>query len=341
MRRSGGAVSAAPARRDWDEAELALRALPPTAKVLLVCHVNPDGDALGSMLGFALGLRQLGFSRLEASFSGPPELPETLTGLPGLDLLVGEDQVDPEPDAVLAFDVASLSRLGKLGRLFERAPLNMVLDHHASTTRFGQINLVDPVAAATAAVAERLLTRLAVKLDAAIAECLYIALATDTGSFRFNCTPATHELAARLIAAGLPAGAISQRLFDTRPFGAIRLFGDILARASLEPSAAGGKGLVWSYVTVADLARHGQRPQELEALIDLVRCAEEAEVACLIKPVSAADWTVSLRSKGAVDVSAIAVSLGGGGHRAAAGFTSSGRIDDIMASVRRLLDGQG
>jgi phosphoesterase RecJ-like protein len=186
-------------------------------------------------------------------------------------------------------------------------------------------------------VAEQLLGRLGVALDEEIAECLYVALATDTGSFRFACTPRVHELAARLIATGIEAGEISRRLFDSRPFGAIRLFGDVLSRAVLEPAAAGGLGLVWTYSTLEDLRRHDQRPHVLEALIDPVRCAEEADVACVIKQVRQTEWAVSLRSKGGVDVSAVAVALGGGGHRAAAGFTGYGSIDDVVGSIRHRL----
>jgi len=330
----GGRGPVTSSSHDWEAAEAALLAAPRDAHMLLACHLNPDGDALGSTLGFALGLRQLGFHRLQASFPGMFELPEPLRGLPGLDLLVAAPDVVAVPDVVLAFDVASVERLGELSEQLGRAPLSIVLDHHASNTRFGRINLVDPSAAATAVVAERLLTRLGVGLDAEIAECLYVALATDTGSFRFSCSSEVHELAARLIGTGIEPGAISRRLFDSRPFGAIRLFGDVLQRAVLEPAAAGGLGLVWTYATLDDLRRHGQRPHVLEALIDPVRCAEEADVACVIKQVDHSEWSVSLRSRGGVDLSTVAVALGGGGHRSAAGFTARGPIDDVIQVIR-------
>jgi phosphoesterase RecJ-like protein len=112
----------------------------------------------------------------------------------------------------------------------------------------------------------------------------------------------------------------------------------VLGRAELEPAAADGLGLVWTYATLDDLERHGQRPHVLEALIDPVRCADEADVACLMKQTGQEEWAVSLRSKGGVDVSAIAVALGGGGHRSAAGFTGYGSIDKVIGSVRDLLD---
>jgi bifunctional oligoribonuclease and PAP phosphatase NrnA len=341
------AETVGPTAAEWAAAVAAVRGLPPGATVLLVCHVNPDGDALGSMLGVALGLRRLGVTQLQATFpgatagaggdgyTGPPEVPEPFRWLPGLDLLVPAEAAYPAPDLFLCFDAASASRLGALVDRLETAGAAVVLDHHASNTRFGRIHLVDPGAAATSVVSEGLLDRLAVPLDADIAQCLYVALATDTGSFRFDVTtPAVHEMAARLIAAGISPGEISRRIFDTRPFGAVRLYGDVLQRAQLEPEAAGGVGLVWTYATLDDLARYAQKPYVLEALIDSVRCAEEADVSCVLKQVGPAEWAVSMRSKGAVDVSRVAVALGGGGHRLAAGFTGRGAVDDVIGAIR-------
>ncbi|MEH0840831.1 bifunctional oligoribonuclease/PAP phosphatase NrnA [Micromonospora sp. CPCC 205711] len=335
-----GSAPAGPTEADWAAAVAAVRGLPADARVLLICHVNPDGDALGSMLGFGLGLRRLGMRQLHATFPGPPELPESLGWLPGLDLLVPATVAYPDPDLVVCFDAASESRLGELvDRLDAGVPV-LVLDHHASNTGFGGVHLVDPAAAATSVVAEELLARLDVPLDAEIATCLYVALTTDTGSFRFAVTtPAVHQLAARLLATGIRPGDISRRVFDTRPFGAVRLFGEVLGRATLEPAAAAGHGLVWTYATLDDLARHDQRPYVLEALIDSVRCTAEADVACVLKQVAADEWAVSMRSKGAVDVSRVAMALGGGGHRFAAGFTGRGGRDDVAGQIRDELDG--
>ncbi|WP_179806286.1 DHH family phosphoesterase [Micromonospora purpureochromogenes] len=335
-----GPARTGPDESDWAAAVAAVRRLPADARVLLICHVNPDGDALGSMLGFGLGLRRLGVRHLQATFPGPPEVPEPFRWLPGLDLLVPSTKAYPDPDLVVCFDAASESRLGELVDRLDTAGDALVLDHHASNTRFGRVHLVDPAAAATSVVVDELLTRLDVPLDAEIAQCLYVALTTDTGSFRFEATtPAVHQFAARLLATGIRPGDISRQVFDTRPFGAVRLFGEVLGRARLEPAAAAGNGLVWTYATQDDLARHDQRPYVLEALIDSVRCTAEADVACVLKQVGPAEWAVSMRSKGAVDVSAVAVALGGGGHRFAAGFTGAGSAEDVVRSIRAELDG--
>jgi bifunctional oligoribonuclease and PAP phosphatase NrnA len=322
---------------DWSAAVTAIRGLPRTATILLVCHVTPDGDALGSMLGFGLGLRQLGFSPV-ATFPGPFELVPPFDTLPGRELLIDPADAPAAPDLLICFDAASEGRLVELANRLEHAGTSIVLDHHASNTHFGDLPVVDPTAAATSVVAEALLTRLGVVLDAEIAECLYVALATDTGSFKFDLTtPAVHELAARLLATGISPAQISRRLFDSRPFGAMKLYGDVLARAVLEPAAAGGGGLVWSYATLEDLARHGQRRHVLEGLIDAVRVAEEADVSCVFKQVGEEEWSVSLRSKGGVDVARLAVGFGGGGHRLAAGFTGYGSLTDLVDSVRAAL----
>jgi len=309
------AAASGPRESDWSAAVTAIRELAPAGRVLLICHVNPDGDALGSMLGFALGLRRLEVTQLQATFPGTFEVPEPFADLPGVDMLVPETEAYPDPDLVMVFDVAAESRLGGLVDRLPRARASVVLDHHASNTSFGRINLVDAQAAATSVVAEGLLGRLDVPLDPEIAECLYVALATDTGSFKFDMTtPRVHEMAARLIATGISPGEISRRIFDTRPFGAMKLFAEVLARAALDPTAAGGHGMVWTYATLDDLRRHGQRPYVMDALIDPVRTVAEADVSVLVKQLGEAEWAVSLRSKGAVDVGKVAVALGGGGH---------------------------
>jgi phosphoesterase RecJ-like protein len=328
-----------PRESDFAAAAATIRSLGPSGRVLLICHVNPDGDALGSMLGFALGLRRLEMPQVQATFPGEFEVPEPFVELPGIDMLVPEGEAYADPDLVIVFDVAAESRLGALIDRLPTARASIVLDHHASNTGFGGIKLVDPQAAATSVVAEQLLDRLDVPLDREIAECLYVALATDTGSFRFDMTtPRVHEMAARLIATGIRPGDISRRVFDTRPFGAMKLFAEVLARAALDPTAAGGRGMVWTWATLEDLRRHGQRPYVMDALIDPVRTVAEADVSVLVKQLGETEWAVSLRSKGAVDVSGVAVALGGGGHRLAAGFTGHGAPGDVVVKVREQLE---
>ncbi|GAA1797673.1 bifunctional oligoribonuclease/PAP phosphatase NrnA [Luedemannella flava] len=323
---------------DWAAAVAAVAGLPRTASVVLACHINPDGDALGSMLGFGLGLRQLGFANVQASFGEPYDLVEVFGFLPGQELLVPPAQTDRRPDLLVTFDAASLSRLAELASTLDTATTSIVLDHHATNPGFGAIRLIDPSAAATAQVAATFLDRLGVVYDQAIATCLYTGLSTDTGSFKFDATtPAVHELAARLIATGLRPAELSRRLFDTRPFGAVRLLGEVLDSARLDPAGARGRGIVYAHADLAGLARHNQPAHVLESFIDVVRTVAEADVACLAKPIRDGEWSVSLRSKGANDVAAVAQALGGGGHRLAAGFTWRGTLPDLFAAVDREL----
>jgi phosphoesterase RecJ-like protein len=306
--------------------------------VLLVCHINPDGDALGSMLAFGLGLRRLGFTNIQATFPEPYHLAEPFRFLPGLDLLSAPAEVTPKPELAVSFDAASPSRLGELLPACEAAPCWVMLDHHASNPGFGSVPLLDPAAAATALVVARLLDRLGVPIDPDLATCLYVGLATDTGSFRYDTTtPEVLELAARLVTAGVRPAEVALHVFDTRPFAAIGLLAAVVGRSELDPSAAHGLGLVWTYATVADLERYQQPGHVLESFMDVIRTAAEADVACLVKPAGPDRWSVSLRSRGATDVAAVAVALGGGGHRLAAGFTAVGEVADVMAAVRARL----
>lgn len=331
--RSGRPTSAIP-DAGWTSAVGLLRA---AGSVVLVCHVNPDGDAVGSMLGLGLALRAAGIPAV-ASFGGGPELPPTYRLLPGQDLIRHPADLPPAPAVLVTLDTNSPERLGELEPLLDSAGAVLVLDHHAQGDGFGSHHLVDREAAATAVLAEELVTRLGVPLDRDIAACLYTGLTTDTGSFKYaSTTAATHELAARLLATGLRHDRIARLIWDTSPFGYVRLLGLALTRAVLEPDAVGGLGLVWTTTTADELAEHGLTMPEIEGIIDVVRTADTAEVAVVLKGDLDGTVKVSTRSKGRIDVGAICVRQGGGGHRFAAGFTSYDDPLATMATVRSAL----
>ncbi|MFP5370490.1 MAG: DHH family phosphoesterase [Actinomycetes bacterium] len=290
------------------------------ATVVLSGHVQPDADALGSTLALAEALRRRG-TRVLATFPDPFTLPASLGWLPGSEGLVPSSEVPSAPDVFVSLDAASTGRLGELAGLLQDAGTSVVIDHHASNPGFGDVRLVDPGAPATVALVADLLDELGVALDDRLATCLYAGLAADTGSFRFgNTRPQTHELAARLLATGIDHAAISRRLFDTAPFGWLSLLSVVAGRAVLERDV--GAGLVWTWSSVAEAAEHGVPSEQLEALVDVVRATEEADVACVLKGQVDGTWSVSLRSRGATDVGRVATVLGGGGHTLAAGYTS-------------------
>jgi phosphoesterase RecJ-like protein len=314
--------------------------------LLLVAHVSPDGDALGSALGAALAIDAMpGERRVDVSFGDDPfVVPANLTGLPGQHLLRrAVDVLDqPVPDVVLTFDSSSMDRLGLLQPVVERAPLLVAVDHHASYDGFGDVGLVDATAPATAVLVRDLVARLGVSLDRDIAACLYTGLITDTGSFRYAGTTATtHALAGELLDTGIAFDQIARDVFDTVPFGYLGMLGRALSRCRLEPEAAHGRGLIWTVVLAADRAADGLPFDLVEPVIDVVRKASEAEVAMVVKEDDVGDLRISLRSKGAADVARTAMALGGGGHRYAAGFTADSRVlDEVVAAVRAELNAE-
>jgi phosphoesterase RecJ-like protein len=317
----------------------ALDTLRQAGSVVLCCHVGPDGDALGSTLAVGLALQQRGVP-VVASFDDEPfEVPRRLRFLPGQQLLVPPGAVAARPSVVMTFDTGSIDRLGTLAAPAKAADALVVVDHHLTNTRYGTHNLVDASAAATAIVALELVDRLEVPLDTDIATAVYTGLTTDTGSFRFAATtPEVHETAARLLRAGVAHDEISREVFDTRSVGYLKLLGRALDRAVLEPGGAGGHGLVWTVVPVADRVEFGVAFDEAEAVIGTLRVSEEAEVAAVCKETDAGAYAVSLRAKGAIDVAGVAVALGGGGHRYAAGFTSTADVTTTMHRLRAELD---
>ena len=290
------------------------------ATVVLSGHVQPDADALGSTLALAEGLRRRG-ARVLATFPNPFTLPPSLGWLPGAEGLVPSSAVPSSPDVFVSLDAASPARLGELAPLLDAARISVVVDHHASNPGFGDVRLVDGAAPATVSLVADLLDGLAVTVGRDLATCLYAGLAADTGSFRFgNTRPDTHELAARLLSTGIDHAAISRRLFDTAPFGWLGLLSAVTGRAVLETDV--GDGLVWTWSSTAEAAEHGLPGEQLEALVDVIRSAQEADVACVLKGQDDGTWSVSLRSRGRTDVARVAIALGGGGHTLAAGYTS-------------------
>jgi phosphoesterase RecJ-like protein len=326
---------------DWSRA---VKILDSSDQVCLACHVRPDEDALGSMLalGLALTARPGNGAAVLASFGDEPfAVPSSLRFLPGTELLTPPAEFPKRPQVMVTLDAASIDRLGPLAVSAAAAGELIVLDHHASNRGFGSVNLVDPFAAATAVLAYRLIADLGISLTRDIATGLYAGLVTDTGSFKFAATtPQVHELAARLLSTGIDPAAVSRRLYDTAPFGYLRMLAAALDRAVLDTAACGGLGLVWTTVTRADRAPAALPFAAAESVIDEVRKTAEAEVAVVLKESDDGTWEVSVRSKEILDVGAACTALGGGGHIRAAGFSASGRPDAAVRALEKVLASQ-
>jgi phosphoesterase RecJ-like protein len=325
-----------PTDADWNKLIAGIRK---ADSVVCVAHVSPDGDALGSAMGAALAMRAAGIDAFVSFDEDPFVLPGSLRWLPGQELLRSFDQLPEEPGAVVSFDASDLARLGQLAHSGAQADFFAAVDHHRSYTGFGEVSIVDVTAPATAVLALELVDRLGVELSPEIASCIYAGLTTDTGSFRFaGTTSATHLIAARLHDAGISHDEIAREVFDTAPFAAVKLLGDAIAGAELLPDAAAGLGIAWTTVTKAQRDVLGLSLDAAEPIIDTIRTTSEAEVAVVIKEGDDGVWRVSTRSKGLVDLGLVCADLGGGGHRFAAGFSSTLTPTQIISAVSDAVD---
>jgi len=316
----------------------AVEVLAAARSVTVLCHVQPDADTVGSGLALAQVLHRRGVP-VQVSFAEPAELPASMRSLPGVEYLVPAEQVAAQVDVLVTVDCGSVGRLGALANRIDGAATTVVIDHHRSNTRFGDVNLIDETAESTTSVLARLFDAWGEEIDRDIAHCLFAGLVTDTGCFRWG-GPGTHLLADRLLATGIDGAGITRTLMDTHPFGWLPMLSRVLGSARLEPRAAGGAGLVYAFVHSDD--SDGLRSEEVESVIDVVRTTAEADVAAVFKQsrTDAGCWTVSLRSRDsgvgtgdAVDVARVATGLGGGGHRYAAGYTTHGTAEKVVGDL--------
>ncbi|MCJ7438756.1 MAG: bifunctional oligoribonuclease/PAP phosphatase NrnA [Acidimicrobiia bacterium] len=311
----------------------AIAAIGAAERVTLICHVNPDGDALGSTLGLLHVLRAEGRD-VTASFPNPFIVAPHYRLLPGLDLLTPPGEVSSEPELMVTFDCGSLDRLGDLEPNAKAAGELVVIDHHISNTRYGTINVIDPDAAASGWIALQLVDGLGFPLNRDAAVCLYATLVCDTGRFQYETTtPAVFDMARRLTEFDVPVAALSRSLFEEHRFAYLQLLGDALHNAELVRE----QRFVWTAVTQEMLERHGVQMEEIEGLIDILRRTSEAEVTCVLKEEVDGAIRVSLRSLGGVDVRRVAEAHGGGGHRYAAGFSSNLDLETCVARIRAAL----
>ena len=313
---------------DWDGAVQALR---DAEEIVIACHVNPDGDALGSLFAASIGLQRLGKKTYATWGASPAAIPFSYQFLPGADSVVQPDDV-PVTDVFLAVDCGAGDRLGSLEERARAAKVIINIDHHPGNDDFGTHNIVVTDVSSTAELVTRILQDLDVELDKQIATCLYTGLVTDTGRFQYaNSSPDTLRLAADLLALDVPATEIATEVFESSPFGYLKLVGRVLDRAVLFEDVR----FVYSWLTLSDLAETGVAPDETDKLIDAVRSTRAADVAALFKEQSDGKYRVSMRSKGP-SVGALARTRGGGGHELAAGFTAPD-VEQTVITLREEL----
>ena len=304
-------------------------------KFLLTTHENPDGDALGSLLGMHELLKQLGKDSVMFLAAEEFPLPWEYRKMP-LEEVQNEPPADLDERTVMFLDCGNIDRMPV--DFLQRDGVHIVnIDHHHDNTRFGTVNLVDPGASCTAEIIWELTKELGAELTPPIADALYVGLVTDTGKFMYrNSSARSHRMAAELIDAGIDAHAIYRRLYEEMPFARLLL----LSRALSKVERFDGGAVTATYLTRADFEETGSVETDSEGIVDHLRAVDGTKVAVLVRELLADDRTgvrkVSLRATdGTVDVSRIARGLSGGGHRQAAGASSELPLDELLATIRK------
>jgi phosphoesterase RecJ-like protein len=290
--------------------------------VLISVHKNPDGDALGSQIGLMLALEKIG-KKVFAHNLDP--VPEIYRFLPGTDRITTGPTITGTYDAFLVLD-ADPPRTGLFNGSWP-ARILINIDHHVTNPREWPLTWLDPDATATGEMIYRLMSGLKIPLDKDIAICLYTAIFTDTGSFRYsNTTADSMRIAATLIEAGADPWMVTENVYESYDFKRINLLGKVLS--GIERSRDGQ--IAWVLVTDDLYRQTGTSAEDTDNFVNFVRSVKGVEVAILFRQTGTAQYKISLRAKGRVDLSGLATSLGGGGHKNAAG----GVLDGPFTAVR-------
>jgi bifunctional oligoribonuclease and PAP phosphatase NrnA len=297
-------------------------------RFVIVSHTRPDGDAIGSSLAMAFALRELGKDARVVSKDQPPAPMQVFPGVTEIE--VTSDVTDPG-DAVIVMECGDLKRTGVAG--LERGFV-INIDHHPGNTMYGAVNWFDLSAAACGEMVFEVIEELGVPLTLEIATHIYIAILTDTGSFHYsNITPRTFDICKRCMEAGVSPPAVARSIFDSNNLGRLKLFGAVLSKMELD--ATGRIATVWVDHRLATDC--GGTYEDTEGLINLPLTVKEILAVVFFKENGPQDWRVSMRSKGDVDVNAVAKQFGGGGHKNASGCSAEGQLADLKALFREKL----
>ena len=303
------------------------------ARFVVATHENPDGDALGSLIAMHGLLRALG--KESEMFIGSSDLPLPREyRCPTLEHAIHAAPADIAQRTVVMLDCGNIDR--NPAAVLQSGAHLLNIDHHHDNTLFGTLNLVDPGASCTAEIVWELMHGLNVAPTAAMAEALYVGLVTDTGRFMYeNTGPRAHEMAAELVAAGVDVARVNTRLYEDVPLAKLQLLGIALGRIQ----RFDGGALTLVALEAVDFEAAAAEESFSEGVVDHLRAIAGTRVAVLVRELLGAEHRgkrkVSLRATGEdVDVSAIARTQGGGGHRRAAGFSSALPVDELIALLR-------
>jgi phosphoesterase RecJ-like protein len=317
-----------------------VRHLNESRHVLVASHENPDGDAISSLVAVGLALENQGKT---VTFFNPDAIPAVYRFLPSANRIT-TDTPDAEIfDTAVILDCGDLDRIGKAAVIARQIPVVINIDHHVTNTAFGTVQLVDPSACATTELVYRLLMTMGIPITTDIATLVYTGILTDTGSFRFsNTNQAAFDICREMVARGVQPHKVAQYVYGTYSIGRIKLLN--LALDSIEISSNGKMSIMT--VTQDMLRQTSTQPEDADGLIHYARRIEDVKVAAMIQELPNGHGTgkarnrfhVSLRSDGTVDVAAVAVTYGGGGHQNAAGFGIDASLPEVKAQVARLAE---
>ncbi len=319
--------------------ESVLTAVQGAANAVLLTHTHPDGDALGSLFGLAdiflaLGKNVLCFLEepVSRNFDFLPGIERACTSLEGYREFLAKSAGDL---VLISLDCGDAERLGKSKQEFLRIKPLLVIDHHRSHCPFGTISWVDSSCSSTGEMIYELARALHAPVSYDCAYNLYVAICTDTGSFRYECTsPRTMHIAAELLEIGIRPEEVSSHLYDKHSRERLKLMEMVLATMTLYESDQ----IAFMYVSGKMLEESGATLQDVEGFVDLPRSLRSVKVAALIKETGSGLIAVSLRAKGACDVAHVAKQFAGGGHRNAAGFHCHGKtIEQVRLEVQDAL----
>ncbi|WP_170292080.1 DHH family phosphoesterase [Heliobacterium mobile] len=305
-----------------------LQMLSQASKVLLIVHKVPDGDCLGSVSAMLTRLRGQGLQAI--AYCDDP-VPDSYRFLPAMDQVFQASTI-PEftPELVIVIDCADEGRIGDGSRFLQGQAPVINIDHHVGNSQFGHINWVDSQAAACGEMIYRLCTTASWHITDDMATAIYTSLMTDTGSFQYaNTTPQTLRLAADLREMGARTDEIREKVFESRPRAFVNLLAQILP--TLEVSDDGRVASLT--VTREAMVQAGASEGDCDGLINYPRFLAGVQVALLFKEAGEEIFRVGFRSKGNIDVYAIARQFGGGGHRKASGCTLSGTLAEVKQQV--------
>lgn len=297
-------------------------------RFVIASHQRPDGDAIGSAMAMALALEAIGKDATVVTDAIPAAF---LQPFPGVDTVRITPEITETYDAALIMECSELARTGVKG--LDRSPV-LNIDHHPGNTGYGAINWVDESAAACGEMAFTLIEALGAPLTEDVATHIYLAVLTDTGSFHFShLTPRTYEIAKRCVEAGADPAWIARTHYDSNTLARVRIFGAVMNGMVIVDE---GRIALLSITrrTMEDL---GGTNDDLEGLINFPLTVKDIEAVAFFKEIGDNDWRVSLRSKGTVDVGAIARWQGGGGHTNAAGCSATGSLNDVTKQFGQML----